>query len=220
MERRSWGAAFGVAALHALVGYALLAGWGRIAIKRATESPLVVVNVMPPPPPERPPPKAREPDRRKAAPAAPKRAAPAKPAPVPVPIAPAPVPLVPVAPAAPPRGGGGTVGGSGSGGGGEGTGEGGGEGISPARQTGGRFRNSDFPASARAARRLRIGVRYEIGPTGHVDRCEVIDPSGYPEVDAMTCRVIVDRYRFKPARDARGTAIREVREEDYSWVMD
>lgn len=118
-------------------------------------------------------------------------------------------------------GAGGTGSGSGSGGSGTGAGAASGPGdggaFSRAKQTGGRFRNSDFPASLRGIGRLKIGVRYAIGPSGHVDQCEIIEKSGYAEVDAMTCRIIMERYRFRPARDPDGYAVTEVREEDYRW---
>ena len=115
--------------------------------------------------------------------------------------------------------------GSGSGGSGSGAGSGSGSGagagkggsFSRARQTGGRFRNSDFPDWLRGVGRVKIGVRYAIGPSGNVDNCEIIEKSGYAEVDAMTCRIIMERYRFRPARDPDGYAVTEVREEDYRW---
>ncbi len=106
----------------------------------------------------------------------------------------------------------------GTGGTGTGSGQGDGDGsFSNARQTGGRFRNSDFPKSLRGVGRVKIGVRYAIGPSGQVDKCEVIEGSGYPELDTMTCRIIMERYRFRPARDPDGYAVTEVREEDYRW---
>lgn len=146
----------------------------------------------------------------------------------PTPVAVIPVPAL--VPAAPPVGGDSGVG-SGAGSGGSGSGSGGGTGagasdgagngeggaFSSARQTGGRFRNSDFPDWLRGVGRVKIGVRYAIGPSGHVDQCEIIEKSGYPEVDAMTCRIITERYRFRPARDPDGYAVTEVREEDYRW---
>ncbi|WP_380874297.1 energy transducer TonB [Sphingomonas sp. DBB INV C78] len=110
--------------------------------------------------------------------------------------------------------------GDGSGGAGTGAGAGGGdaEDFTEARQIRGRFRNSDFPESAEGATPLRVGVRFAVGPAGRVDQCEIIAPSGYPELDAMTCRVIIDRYRFRPARDGQGVAVTEVMEEAYTWV--
>jgi len=223
----------GVAAVHALLGYALLAGLSVTLSGRADDSmSLVVVNLKPPPPPE-PPRKVREPVKEPvkkqggAAPAPKVRAIPQ--AATSVPALPAPPPFIAVPPVIAGGGLAGSVpGGIGTGGAGEGSGgtgagqgdgAGNGRGFTGARQIRGRFRNSDFPASAKGAGRLKVGVRYAVGPSGGVDRCEIIEPSGYPEVDAMTCRVIVDRYRFKPARDAQGFPVTQVLEEDYSWTM-
>lgn len=136
----------------------------------------------------------------------------------PAPPFPAEMPPAAIAGDAESGGGRGTGSGGGDGsetGAGSGTGDGGA--FSQAKQTGGRFRNSDFPDWLRGAGRLKIGVRYAIGPSGHVDRCEIIEKSGYAEVDAMTCRIIMERYRFRPARDPDGYAVTEVREEDYRW---
>jgi len=68
--------------------------------------------------------------------------------------------------------------------------------------------------------KFKIGVRYAVGPSGRVEQCEIIDTSHNPEVDAMTCRIITERYRFRPARDPEGNAITEVLEEDYTWNID
>lgn len=243
--RPSWasgrvGPALGVALIHALLGYAFIAGLKVTVVgSQDDEVPLVVVNLKPP----IPLPSRREPPRKVRHTAKPGGGAAAAPKsrnddmveapPAPLPTAPPP-PIVALP--APARASAiGDAGGLGSGGGtgaGTGTGEGSGEGagvgggigdggeFTSARQIRGRFRNSDFPASARNAGRLRIGVRYAVAPSGHVDRCEIIAPSGYAEVDAMTCRVIVERYRFKPARDGQGNPVTEVLEEDYSWRMD
>ena len=119
------------------------------------------------------------------------------------------------------NGGAGNGSGSGGAGGGTGAGDGSGDGgaFSRAKQTGGRFRNSDFPDWLRGVGRVKIGVRYAIGPSGHVDQCEIIEKSGYAEVDAMTCRIIMERYIFRPARDPDGYAVTEAREEDYRWKV-
>lgn len=229
--RRSWvadriGPAIGVAAIHALLGYALITGLrvpGRFVDASAS---LTVLNLKPPPPEL--PRKPREPIKQGGGSPAPK-ARPPPPIIAPIPAIPAPPPLTivpPVIAGGGPAGAGtggigsGTGQGSGGAGSGQGEGVGNGRGFSGARQVRGRFRNSDFPASAKGAGRLKIGVRYAIGPSGRVDQCEIIEPSGYPEVDAMTCHVIVDRYRFKPARDEQGVPVTEVMEEDYSWTMD
>lgn len=225
------GPAIGVVAIHVLIGYALVAGLKvTLAGGKADGAKLSVIDLQPfPPPPERPPPPRRrtlqaELTQEGGASSPPKAlvnehlTAPVARAPV------API-VVPVPPAeldgnaagTGGKGSGGAGEGSGGTGSGQGSGAGTGGGFTGARQIRGRFRNSDFPASAKGAGRIKIGVRYAVGPSGVVDQCEIIETSGYPEVDAMTCRVIIDRYRFKPARDGEGVPVTEVMEEDYSW---
>lgn len=226
-----------------IIGYALVIGLKVPPLLRelADDSPLSLFDLKAPLPD---PPEASSPVRQRAiqprggnppAPARPRPdmkedSPPPAPAVAPPPLVPTPQPIAPSsassvgtgAGAAQGTGSPGTGGqgdGSGSGGSGQGAGSGEGDGgrFSRARQTGGRFRNSDFPQSARGAGRLKIGVRYAIGPSGHVDTCEIIETSGYADVDAMTCRIIIERYRFRPARDPDGYAVTEVREEDYRW---
>lgn len=228
--------------VNAVIGYALIVGLGvGPVVHKAADDVAMALFDLKPPAPEPPPPPPAQPDEPGNAGSEGAKAPPPPPAPpvkrvVPAPVsAPPPVVAVPTPmPAAPPppapvvgdgigTGGAGDAGsGRGVGGSGSGTGQGSGSGdggsFSRARQTGGSFRKSDFPDSLRGVGRVRIGVRYAIGPAGRVEQCEVIDPSGYDEVDALTCRVIMERYRFRPARDPEGYAVSEVREEDYRWV--
>lgn len=218
-----------VAAIHVLIAYALLTGM-RVAIRSAPPDRPTLITFEPLPPPPRQPPERRVQPKQSGgnAPAG-KRVPIPEIAPAPAPVLPAPPPLIVVPPSrpAPDRsaegtgndGGGGGMGGSGSGAG-SGSGVGDGDDFTGARQIRGRFRNSDFPSSARSAGRLKIGVRFAVGPTGNVDECEIIESSGYAEVDAMTCRVIVERYRFRPARDGAGEPVTEVMEETYTWTLD
>lgn len=224
--------------VNAVIGYALLVGLHGPSMLRAVvdSAPLVLFDLKPPAPdnPQPPPPAKPQEDKREGGAAStpaprdqPVRPHPPRPSTIvtPPPVIAVPAPTLPAA--LPPSGTGGTglgnAGGNGegfgSGGTGNGTGRGEGDGgdFSRARQTGGSFRNSDFPDWLRGVGRLKIGVRYAIAPSGHVDKCEVIEGSGYAEVDAMTCRIIMERYRFRPARDPDGYAVTEVREEDYRW---
>lgn len=224
--------------VNAVIGYALIVGLRGPSLYRAVadSSPLALFNLEPPlperpkpPPPPQSPKATREGGK---ASASPPRARAMHPEPEPAPATtPAPPPVVAIPSSVPASSTSGVANGdtdgigSGSGSGGTGTGTGSGIGrgdgeggnFARARQTGGRFRNSDFPDSLRGVGRLKIGVRYAIGPSGHVDKCEVIEGSGYAEVDMMTCRIIMERYRFRPARDPDGYAVTEVREEDYRW---
>lgn len=228
------GPAIGVAVVHGLIGYVLIVGlgeWVRHVPSRVPLAPIVMTLTLPAPDIATPPP-PREPTghgraAKSLAPLLPsKRAAVPAPAP-PSPVTPTPDPVIPQlstgggANLGEESGGGGNIGSGEVAGVGDGSGKGRGDGngndFSEARQIGGRFRNSDFPLSLQETGRLTIGVRYAVGPTGRVVSCEIIDTSGYPEVDAMTCRVIVERYRFRPARDGDGIAITEVMEENYTW---
>ena len=225
--------------VNVVIGYALIIGLRAPSLLRVADStPLALFDLEPPqsetepepPPREKEPPSDREGGATADSPTRVQKARDQPPhpsnlaSPEPIIRSPAPIlsasPIVSLDSGAGGTGSGATPGsGSGSGGSGTGTGRGNGEGgsFSQARQTNGRFRNSDFPNSLRGVGRVTIGVRYAIGPSGHVDRCEVIEGSGYPEIDAMTCRVIMERYRFRPARDPDGYAVTEVRAEDYRW---
>jgi protein TonB len=101
--------------------------------------------------------------------------------------------------------------GDGTGAGGSGSGTGGG---SKAVWQSGTIRDRDYPA---AASRARVGgeveVRFTIQPTGRVTGCRVSRSSGDTALDDTTCRLIEDRFRFKPATNAAGSAIAS----SYGW---
>lgn len=222
--------------VNALIGYALIMGLrGAPLLRAVTDASLALFDLKPPE--KRPEPVEPRPSRAVRAksggtphaPAArPRREVPLAQGPIMVPAPVIAVPSPPMSPVSSPDAGGGLAGGvagegGGSGKGANGTGVGVGAGAGDAgayaraRQTGGSFRNSDFPAWLKGTGRLKIGVRYAIAPSGRVEQCEIIEQSGYAEVDAMTCRIIMERYRFRPARDPAGYAVTEVREEDYRW---
>lgn len=106
-------------------------------------------------------------------------------------------------------GAGGQGDGAGAGGSGTGTGSGG-----KAVWRSGTIRDRDYP---RSASRARVGgeveVRFTIQPSGRVSGCRVSRSSGDTALDETTCRLIEERFRFKPATNAAGTAIAS----DYGW---
>lgn len=115
--------------------------------------------------------------------------------------------------------------GSGAGGRGNGTGAGGlgngtGGGTKAVWQSG-TIRDRDYPA---AASRARVGgeveVRFTIQPTGRVTGCRVTRSSGDAALDATTCRLIQQRFRFKPATDAAGDAIASAYGWRQSWWLE
>lgn len=106
--------------------------------------------------------------------------------------------------------------GNGSGGGGSG-GSGTGIAIGP-RQIRGRLSVDDFPEGLIGpGERASVGVRYVVEADGRVSSCQVERGSGFAEVDAMACRLISARFRFRPARDRTGQAVRSTVVETHTW---
>ena len=118
----------------------------------------------------------------------------------------------------PGQGAGGVGDGRGSGGFGDGRGGGLGE-DTPPRQIAGRLRFSD--AARLVGWETLIGramtTRFIVGVDGRVSGCRATRSSGLPAVDAEVCRLIEQRFRYRPSRDAAGRAVRAGVEMDHSW---
>ncbi|MBX9882885.1 MAG: energy transducer TonB, partial [Sphingomonas sp.] len=107
--------------------------------------------------------------------------------------------------------------GRGRGGGGEG-GDGDGE-DTPPRLLRGRLRYGDLPDWLRDQERtVRMELRYTIEVDGRVSRCGADQSSGYPEVDALICRLIRERYRYRPALDEDGDPVRSTMIERQDFI--
>lgn len=143
-------------------------------------------------------------------------------------VAPTHVP-VPAPPAAPVAGtgsdtqSGASTGGEGTGGAGSGNGPGSG-GVG--QGSGGRYVatkpakiagdlvESDYARSGRAKRLgSAVIVVLTVGADGHVTACRVHQSSGDPDADAVTCRLAIDRFRFRPALDQNGDPV----EAKFGW---
>jgi protein TonB len=228
----------GVAVVHALLGLALIFGLRAEATQSASD-PLKLVNLReqapspPPPVPEQPlvePPKPA-PGGTSSPPSLKAEASPlvvpppqvrleAKPAPV---VAPAAGMGTSVSIGTGENAGQGTgTGGegSGTGSGGNGTGKGG-EAEGPAirtRRIEGSFTSRDYPREEfRAGIEGTTVARLTIGPDGRVSDCVVRASSGNETLDRTTCGIILDRFRFEPARNARGEAITDLVEWEQNW---
>jgi protein TonB len=59
-----------------------------------------------------------------------------------------------------------------------------------------------------------------VDPDGRVGRCVIARSSGSAELDATTCRLVRQRYRFDPARDARGRAVPDLVGDRHLWTPD
>lgn len=99
--------------------------------------------------------------------------------------------------------------GTGAGGSGDGTGTGSGAGGSKAEKIAGDINSArDYPI---ATREQRIGdhviVALTVGTDGRASACRVARPSRDAQADAITCRLAVERFRFRPATDPSGRPI-------------
>ena len=52
-----------------------------------------------------------------------------------------------------------------------------------------------------------------VGTDGHVRACRVHQPSGDADADVVTCKLAIERFRFKPALDANGEPV----EATFGW---
>ena len=95
--------------------------------------------------------------------------------------------------------------GLGQGGGGQGDGNGAGFTPTKAQKTGGAITAKDYrKATGKAKSPDQVTVWYTVGANGRVSGCRVVQPSAWPERDALTCRLIEQRWTYEPARNRNG----------------
>ena len=212
-----------VVVVQLALGIALLIGL-RVQVGKSAEAvsqliQVVLPNVPPPIPPPPPPKTANKPE------SAPK-AAPAplggSPGPKPAHARPSVAPIVAIQPTAPPSGAGsgsGPAAGSGAGGGAGGNGYGDdGDGGSEMEQIAGEITPRDYPRSlGNAGVGGRVGLLFTVGTSGRVTQCRVTRSSGVPELDALTCRLIMQRFVFRPATDRNGRPVADQVEGEHVW---
>jgi len=235
-------------AVHALLALLILRGLG-VTPSFAPPEALQLVNLAPPPPaPEPVPPPVRErteggreegaaaPANREARPN--EVTAPVPPIPMPVPPAPsvASQNMAPTSGATPLVGPGTGAGGIGSGtgsgrfgdgpgrggrGNGPGYGDGEGGGYSPPRRIRGRITDRDYPAAVgEGGIGGTVSVIYAIETDGRATECRVTRSSGNRALDATTCRLIEQRFRFDPSRDQSGRPVRSHMVQDHYWEVE
>ncbi|MET1754742.1 TonB family protein [Novosphingobium sp. RD2P27] len=108
--------------------------------------------------------------------------------------------------------------GTGGGGGGNGTGKGAGDAITRPVQIKGRLRWSDLPPELRAAKQGgELELTYRVNVNGRVSDCRVVRSSGMPALDAKTCQLITERFRFRPSRNAAGRPVASYIIEVHGW---
>jgi protein TonB len=202
------------------LGAVLLSGF-RVDLARPAEAVQRLIDIaLPKPPPVTPPP------RPKPAPEAAPKAAPkppgGSPGPRPARAPPSVAPVIAVRPIAAPSGGGVGTGpalGAGAGGGAGGNGYGQEGGGTDLEQIGGAITQRDYPRDLRE-RGIggRVGVLFTVEPSGRVGSCSVTRSSGVPELDVLTCRLIQQRFRYRPSTDRFGRPIEDEVEGEHEWI--
>ena len=216
-----------VAVVQLALAYGLLSGF-RVDIARSSEivSRLIEVSLPRPPRPTPPPaPLRSEPDHHASfAPRTEPKPLGGSPGPQPAHAPPLIAPVIAVRPSTAPSGGGtgtgpafGSSAGGGSGGQGYGDSDGGGTDL---EQIAGEITPRDYP------RRLReagiggtVGVLFTVGVNGRVTRCTVTRSSGVPELDALTCHLIQQRFIYRPSTDRYGRPVSDEVEGEHEWEV-
>lgn len=76
----------------------------------------------------------------------------------------------------------------------------------------------DYPAAAlRNEEQGTVAIRLDIGVDGAVTACTVTGSSGSQSLDSTTCRLLQQRARFSPARDARGRPVPDTYTQHIAW---
>lgn len=212
--------------VHLAIGFALIRGLAVHYLPAASPiARLIELNLPTPPPPPIVEQIAQAHTRAAAAPALPApKGGPKGPAKVKT-VAPdvTPAPLT----TAPAPGGGlgsgtaiGTGAGGGTGGDGNGDGHGDGNGGSELEQIAGAITNRDYPRDLGSA---GIGgtveMTFTVDVTGRATHCAVIRSSGSVDLDRLTCRLVEQRFRFRPATDRFGRPVAEEVELDHEWQV-
>jgi protein TonB len=231
-------AAIPTLAVHALLALAFLSSLDvePLALQRSV---MALIDLAPPPPPPqvKARPQARERSRRPEGAASPPNLESRRTeivAPPVLPLIPPPVVTAPVADVgADPSAGSADVPGPGTGSGGEGNGTGsgrwgggpggggdgdGGGGYSPPRRIRGSIGDRDYPPGAgEAGVGGTVSVIYAVETDGRATNCRITRSSGSDELDETTCRLIEQRFRFRPSRDRAGRPVRSRIVQDHYW---
>jgi protein TonB len=200
------------------VGWALLSGL-HVDVSHPGDvvQRLINVTLPTPPPPVKPVHRPAPQSAPKAAPDKLGGSSGPKPAHAPPSVA----PVIAVRPNAAPSGGGtgsGPALGSGAGGGTGGQGYGSGGGGGDLEKIAGDIYPSDYPRRlAKAGIGGTVKMRCTVIINGRVSHCVVTRPSGVPELDAITPRLVEQRFVYRPATDRYGRPVPDDIDVEWTW---
>lgn len=206
-----------------VLGAVLLSGL-HVSIARSVDvvQRMIDITLPKPPPPLVVRPKPKPVRHSTAAPRAQPKPLGGSPGPKPEHAPPSVAPAVPLHPTAPPSGGGTGTGpavGSGAGGGTGGNGYGSDDGGTDLEQIAGEIRGSDYPRElGNMGIGGRVSVTFTVQTNGRVTGCRVSRSSRVAELDSLTCRLIEERFRFRPGTDRYGRPVSEEVDYDHDWI--
>jgi hypothetical protein len=88
----------------------------------------------------------------------------------------------------------------------------------PLKPLGSYFSENDYPSQAvRQGDTGRSVIMMMVDETGALKDCLVEQTSGIAVLDAMTCFVLQERAKFRPAKDAAGKPVRSVLTQSVQW---
>ena len=214
-----------VVAVQAVLGFVLLVGL-RVSVTRPGEAVEKLVQIVlpkaPPPPPPRVVIQHVAAHRSSSAPKAEPKPLGGSPGPQPAHAPPSVAPVIAIRPTVAPSGGGAGTGpalGSGAGGGNGGQGYGEGDGGTDLEHISGEILSSDYPRElGRAGVGGRVTVTFTVQANGRPTGCHVTRSSRVPELDALTCRIIEQRFRFRPSMDRYGRPFADEVDWDHDWI--
>lgn len=82
------------------------------------------------------------------------------------------------------------------------------------------YSDDDYPHSAiRNEEQGTVGMRYDVDATGKPSNCKVVESSGSDALDQTSCRVLLRRGKFVPARTRDGQPVASVSYSRISWLI-
>ena len=82
------------------------------------------------------------------------------------------------------------------------------------------FRVEDYPIeSLKRGEQGTVGYELTIDKKGRPKGCRVIKTSGSIRLDSTTCSILMQRARFRPARDNYGNPVEDIYRGEINWRL-
>lgn len=91
---------------------------------------------------------------------------------------------------------------------------------SPAREVTTWISEADYPLAAlEKGEQGAVRFQLEVDAEGRPGNCTITESSGSATLDAATCKMMLERARFSPARDEQGQAVRDTFSSRVLWKL-